>query len=105
MMDLKDRAKQFLPFDSLKGFMEKIKLKEYEHERLKKGDLSIDKINEISINLSNTEKNNLIYIKYFNDGYYIELKGNVKIDYIDKIIKINNKIINFDDIFDYQIIK
>ena len=36
MMDLKDKAKQFLPFDSLKGFMEKIKLKEYEHERLKK---------------------------------------------------------------------
>ena len=41
------RAKQFAPFDALKGLKDAIKLKEYEHEKKLKGELSEEKIVEI----------------------------------------------------------
>lgn len=104
MMDKSMRAKQFLPFDSLKGLKEAIFLKDYEHERIAKKDISIDDLNLISENMMKTDKNSIVKIKYYNDGYYHEIIGNVKINIYDKFIKINGLKIEFDNIYLYEIL-
>lgn len=94
------RAKQFAPFDALKGLQEALRMEEYKHERIEKGDLSQEKIEEISAVISNLEKGDNAEIKYFVDGYYKTVKGKIKIDIIEQKIFINNLVINFTDIFD-----
>ena len=64
------------------------------------GDLSQEKIEEISAVISNLEKGDSVEIKYFVDGYYKTVKGKIKIDIIEQKIFINNIVINFTDIFD-----
>ena len=39
-----DRARQFAPFDALKGLQQALRLKEYEHDRIEKGDITEEKI-------------------------------------------------------------
>ena len=43
-----ERAKQFAPFDALKGLQQALRLKEYEHERVEKGDLSEEDVLRLS---------------------------------------------------------
>ena len=78
------RARQFLPFDALKGLQEALREKEVEYEV--KRDLSLnDKFNQI-------ENGSLIKIKYYKSGKYSEIKGIVtNIDYIKKKIQINKE--------------
>ena len=61
-MKRSDRARQFLPFDSLKGLQQALRVKEYENERTLKGDLSEDTIKKISDNLLLIEKNTFVRV-------------------------------------------
>jgi len=103
-MSLNDRARQFLPFDSLKGLREAIKIKEYEHERISKGDLSEDMINKISDILMNYDSTKSYNVKYFIDGRYEITSGKMKLNVNTKYISINDIKISFDDIMDINII-
>lgn len=97
-MPRKDRAKQFAPFDALKGLQEIMRLKEYEHERSVKGDIPEEKIEAISKTLIEIEKNDMVEIQYFCDGYYKTLIGKARVDIFEQKINVNNQIIMFDDI-------
>lgn len=100
-----ERAKQFAPFDALKGLQKALRLKEYEHDRGTKGDLDDETILKISEVLKTIKKNNQIYIKYFENGYYKDGNSTVKnIDVNKKTLSIEDKKINFDDIFDLKIL-
>ena len=104
-MPRSERAKQFEPFDALKGLQKALRLKEYEHDRMVRGDIDDETIDKISKQLQKIKKNDSIYIKYFEDGYYKELKEKVKrIDVNKREVELENKIISFDDIFDLNII-
>ena len=63
-MSRSDRAKQFAPFDALKGLHETIKIKEYEHERIICGEMDEDEIKEISNVLLSLEKGNNVQIEF-----------------------------------------
>ena len=102
-MSMNDRARQFLPFDALKGLREALRLKEYEHERMIKRDIPEEKVIEISKLLAQVTKQSYVYIKYYNDGYYLNVEGNCKIDYNKLLIKFDDKIIRFEDIYDMKI--
>lgn len=105
-MPRSERAKQFAPFDALKGLQKALRLKEYEHDRMVRGDIDDETIDKISRQLQKIKKNDSIYIKYFEDGYYKELKEKVKrIDVNKREVELENRIISFDDIFDLNIIK
>lgn len=99
-----ERAKQFAPFDTLKGLHEALKLKEYEHDRIEKGDLPEEKIMEISNILRSLKKDDKVKVLYFRDGHNHIAKGNFKIDYAFQTITIDKNIINFDDIADISIL-
>ena len=97
------RAKQFMPFDALKGLKEEIGLREYEHDREQKGDLSEEMILKISNNIRNIKKDTLVSIEYFSDGHKKVLHGKCKVDLIERKILIDNKKIDFIDILNLSL--
>ena len=92
------RAKQFAPFDALKGLQEIIKIKEYEHERIVRGEMSEDEIKEISVVLSSLEKNDEIVVDFFQDGHNIHLEAKAKIDVYSQTLFAGAYEIKFDEI-------
>lgn len=90
MLTRLERAKQFLPFDALKGLQEAIKEKEICY--IDKIELSEELQEELDIKLSQIEKGDKIYLKYYKNRQYIEKVGIVK-----EISQIKKKIILQDD--------
>lgn len=93
-----DRAKQFAPFDALKGLQETIKIKEYEHDRIVRGEQSEDEIKGISSVLMSLEKNDNVEIEFFRDGHNVLLTGKSKLDVFLQKIYVGSFEINFDEI-------
>lgn len=95
------RAKQFLPFDSLKGFYELIEKEEKQKDNKK--ELSEDILSNINKVMLNIKKNDNVLIKHYHNEKYIETIGKVKkIDKINKIIYLDNTKIYFDDVIDIK---
>ena len=97
------RAKQFLPFDALKGFQEALREKEIEYEERK--ELSEETLNDLDNILNRIEVGSIVKIKYYKNRKYNEIQGTVtKIDYIKKKIQIENENnINIADIINLAI--
>lgn len=94
-----------MPFDALKGLSDALRMKEYEVERVCKGDLSEEKIIEISKVLQVLQKSSIVELKYFNDGHYLDYIGRVEADITKNILKCGKKIINFNDIMDIKLLE
>ena len=94
------RAKQFLPFDALKGLQEALREKEREYEEKK--DLSEDTLNDLNNKFNQIDNGSLVKITFYKNGKYSEIKGRVtNIDYVKKKIQINKEYnINICDIID-----
>ncbi len=97
-MSRADRAKQFAPFDALKGLQETIKIKEYEHERIASTQMSEDEIKEISAVLLSLEKGDEVQIEFFRDGHILNLIGFSKLDVYKQKIYVGAFEINLDEI-------
>ncbi len=97
------RAKQFLPFDALKGLQEALREKEIEYEE--KRELAEDTLNELNNKFNQIENGSYVTIKFYKNGKYSEIKGSVtNIDYIKKKIQLNKKYnINICDIINILI--
>lgn len=104
-MSRQDRAKQFAPFDALKGLHDALRLKEYQHERVLKGDISEETANEISKTLLNIESSDRVKITFFIDGYEFVDTGFANINFEERTIKLGNKVIQFDWLRKIEIIK
>ena len=84
------RARQFLPFDALKGLQEALREKEIEYEEKK--DLSEDTLNELNNKFNQIDNGSFVKITFYKNGKYSEIKGRVtNIDYIKKKIQINKE--------------
>lgn len=95
------RAKQFMPFDALKGYKEALKLIEKTKENKKV--LSDDNNDYLNNKLKQLTKNSSVTIKYYSGMDYIETSGKVKkIDTINKCIYILNSKISFEDIIEIE---
>ena len=97
-MPRKERAKQFAPFDALKGLQNALRLKEYEHDQIIKGELSEDQIEEISRVILELNNGDVVEVKYFFDGYFKNINGQVQLDIQNKNIIVENTTISFDSI-------
>jgi hypothetical protein len=98
-----DRARQFLPFDALKGFQEALREKEKEYvERI---DLDDEQKDLLSEQLARVEINSNIKLTYFFQRQYYTITGHVKnIDSIKKKIIIDDNKISFYDILKIEIL-
>ena len=100
MMNRQDRAKQFAPFDALKGLREALAKKEYDLGKVERGDHSEELDSEISEKLSKVQRGDRISLTCYEDGYYVKVIGAVKeINTIFKYIVIGNGKVYFDDIY------
>lgn len=98
------RAKQFLPFDALKGLQEALREKEREMEYEEKRYLS-ETLNELDNILNRIEDGSKVKIKFYKNHKYSEIEGTVtNIDSIKKKVQINkNYNINLSDIINMDI--
>lgn len=100
-MDRSNRAKQFMPFDALKGFREA--LREKEKIVVDKRELSEEQKEELDYKLRQIHKMDMITVEYFQEGEYVQTTGVVtRIDENSRVLKIVNKKIDFDDISDLR---
>lgn len=96
-----DRAKQFAPFDALRGFREALEQKE--RIVVKKIDLSDEMKEDIDLKLHQISLNDIITVIYFCDGEYLKVTGMVSGFFpTSRILQIVNTKIYFDDIYDIQ---
>ena len=102
-MPREERAKQFAPFDALKGLQQALRIKEYEHERVQKGEVQEEKANEISKTLMSIEKGDHAKVVYFEDGHNKVIEGEVKLKIEEQIIEVARKKISLDNLLDIEI--
>ena len=72
-MKISDRAKQFMPFASLRGFDQIVK--EKEKVLIEKRELSEEEIMELSNKLTSVKKGDLVSVIYFLFGEYKKTTG------------------------------
>ena len=97
-----DRARQFLPFNSLRGYYDLVRKQEI--IKTPKKILADEEADIISDKLNKIKRGMLIRIKYYKDYGYIEIKGMVaSIDSIFHKITIVKETISFDDIINIDI--
>ena len=100
-MEPGNRAKQFVPFEALKGFREA--LAEKERIIVPRRELSEEKKAEIDYKLHQIKKMDIVTAEYFQKGEYVKMTGVVsRIDKTSRGLKIVNTRIPFDDISDLQ---
>lgn len=103
-MNREERAKQFMPFDALKGLQNALRVKEYEHEKAIMGDISEEKIAKISKNLLELKNNSMVRLTYYENGYKIIFEGKIKVDFSQYKITTGVLEILFNDIYDLEIL-
>lgn len=100
-MDRRSRAKQFMPFDALKGFREAVA--EKERIIVPKRDLSEEQKEELDWKLRQIQKKDIITVEYFQNREYVQVTGMVtRIDTASRTLEIVNTKIAFADISDLK---
>ena len=104
MASKQDRAKQFLPFDALKGLQEALREKEIEIEERK--ELAEESLKELQEIVNRLEKGDKVNIKYYKNKKYIDITEIVvDIDYTKKKIILSNDLkVNMFDIIQIEIL-
>ena len=101
MLNNLERARQFLPFDALKGFRESLEKTEllFESKKILSDD-SEEELNKVFLSL---DVGNRVLVKYYYGFEYIETYGIIKkIDSIYKNLYLSNSKISFDDIIEIK---
>ena len=97
MVNKADRARQFLPFDALKGYKEAIMSKR--KVVLTKKELSEDEAENLSYKFNQIQVGMMVNIIYFENNEYISIEGMIsKIDFDNKYIQIVKKKVNINSI-------
>ena len=83
-----DRAKQFMPFDALKGLQDALREKEIEYEQRK--ELTEESLTELQIEFNKIEIESKVKIRYYKNKKYIDVLGIItKIDYVKNKIQLD----------------
>ena len=100
-MDRAERAKQFMPFDALKGLRDAL----HEKERIvvSKIELSEDSKEILDRKLHQIQRNDILTVVYFKEDEYLKVTGMVsRLDKQARILKIVNTKIPFEDIYNIE---
>ncbi len=105
-MDKENRARQFMPFDALKGFREALGQKEKDLLKVERHETTREHALYLEAKLSKIRKGNKIKITYYDNGFYLTKIGLVSlVDYVNSKIIINKNVISFNDILKINPIK
>ena len=103
-MPLAQRAKQFLPFDAVRGLRQALQAKEFEVESVQKGKLSEDEARAISSILSALQGGETVEAKYFQDGHYYFTQGEAKLVFDEGYLKVDEMKIQLKDLFGLRLL-
>ena len=96
-----DRAKQFLPFNSLRGFYDLVRIKE--KIITPRRELTTDELEKLSFRYNQLENGKMAKITYYEIDGYVKLEGMIaKIYNINREIIIVDKVIKLDDIVEVE---
>ena len=105
-MTREERAKQFMPFDAMKGLKEALLDREEKHLRTEMHEVSDEQAEHNSEVLSRIRKNAKVKIACHISSHDIRLSGAVnKIDRQLRQITINGILLSFSDIYEINIIE
>jgi hypothetical protein len=100
-----ERAKQFLPFDALKGLREELESREEKMSRVPRHEISEERMEELSAVIRQLYKGSQIEMTFYRAGHYYELKGSVlNVNTIYKYLQIGEEKIFFDDIYTLSLV-
>lgn len=103
-MPLSQRAKQFAPFDALKGFNSAIKDMESKTDEVEKITLSEDQLQQLDEILVSLKKGNEVTVRYYRNRRYVNIKGFFdRYDEYDRTIIISNQKLKMDDIAEIRV--
>lgn len=103
-MTREERAKQFMPFDAMKGLQEALRDREERHTRVEKKEISEEIFHRNSRTLLKVKKGMKVAIYYHYAFHDVEKTGKVtQIDYVYKYLRLDEQKIYFDDIYRIKI--
>lgn len=104
MMSRKERAKQFMPFATLKGY--DLILKEKELVAEPKREITEEQAIILSNAILSLKKGDVVCAVYYEGFGYVEKVGAItEIDVVNRKIRIIKTYISFDDLWEISIIK
>lgn len=96
-----DRAKQFIPFNALKGFREALEAKE--QLPVSRKELSEERLLELDAIVRRIHMDDQLHLICYHGGHYEKITGRAaEISLSGRYIKIAKRIIPFDDIYDIR---
>jgi len=99
-MTREQRAKQFMPFDAMKGLQEALRDREERHARVERHGISGEEQEALSAALNRISKGDKIRISYYCRFHDVEKTGNVTaVNYAYRFLKVDEEKIVFDDIY------
>lgn len=98
-MKREDRAKQFLPFDAMKGLYEALRRQEELLERVEKVEVGEEDAAAISAVLSRISRGDSVSVTFYRAGHYLTLSGTVTaFDEVKRLLVLSDEKLPFDDI-------
>ena len=102
-MNREERAKQFMPFDALKGLREELKRREEKYLKEKKKELTEEQIEQLSKKVAVLKKGDGVVVTFYYDGHYVELTGVLTgINTAYKYLMVDGAKISFDNIYEIE---
>lgn len=99
-MTREQRAKQFMPFDAMKGLKEALLLKEEKHSRVERHGISDEERKENSKVLGILEKGDSVLIDYYSCYHDVSSEGTVNsVDMTYRYLVLDEEKIYFEDIY------
>lgn len=99
-MDRSERAKQFAPFDALRGLREALEKKELEHERQEQRMRTEEETEALERVLAVLTRGQRAEALFYAGGFYLQARGVVEdIDLVRRILRIGDGRIVFEDLY------
>ena len=100
-----ERAKQFMPFDAMKGLQEALRDREERHTRVERHDISDEALAANNALLLRLEKGDAVEIDCWHGFHDVTLKGRVtELSPTGKFLKLGEERVFFEDIYSIRLL-
>ena len=104
-MRREDRAKQFLPFDAMKGLYEALREREEKVNKVERRELDAEQTEALNAALLALKKGDRAEIVFFKEGVYYLLRGEIaRVNVVEKYLSVGREKIPFFDLFSVNIL-
>ena len=105
MMMREERAKQFAPFDAMKGLQEALRDREERHSRVERHDISEEQMEKNSEVFSTLTKGTTVKVNCYRAFHDVTVTGTVTaIDTVHKYIQLGPDKLLFRDIYSIEVV-